>query len=57
MQRDIKGYLERCKTLELDLEVKGKDNKKEISGDGMEFEIRKVRETYTKQVSQLKEEK
>ena len=57
LKSELDGYRERCQNLELELEVKGKSDKKEQSGNDMENEIRKVRETFMKQTSQLKEEK
>ena len=53
----MQGYKERCQNLELELEVKGKNTKNSESTKDMEFEIKKVRDTLTKQTSQLKEEK
>ena len=45
MLKDIQGFQERCKNLEIEMEVKGKNTRKDGSEE-MEFEIRKMRENY-----------
>ena len=59
-EKEVQGYKERCQSLETDLRAKtgiqGKTDSHQQS-NSLEFEIKKQRETYTKQISQLKEEK
>jgi hypothetical protein len=47
MLKEVSGFKERCKALEIEMEVKGKGVKKDQSEE-MEFEIRRVRENYQK---------
>ena len=59
-EKEVHGYKERCQSLETDLRAKTVIHSKIDSNqqsNSLEFEIKKQRETYTKQISQLKEEK
>lgn len=58
MKREVAGFKERCEALEKEiLIVKGNDMAPRSQDNAMEFEMRKLRDTYSKQISALKEEK